>query len=178
MSAPPFPNGQSTNKQSGETPSLAMAIEVRRFLKTEAPADFELALALRTSVFIEEQGIPPELEYDEFDEQSTHWLLIDPVTLQPMATGRVLPYQEACQARPVAKLGRIAVSSSYRGQRLGQRLMGELLTHVQQAGYEQAILDAQTRVMPFYEKLGFVKEGFEFMEADIPHYRMRLVFKP
>jgi predicted GNAT family N-acyltransferase len=175
MSATPFSEGipadETESSQHGE-----QFLEVRRFLKADAPVDFALAMALRTAVFIQEQGVPAELEADAFDEEATHWLLTLPETRESLATGRMLSYQEACQARPVAKIGRIAVSRSYRGHGLGQRLMREILTHVQLAGYEQAILDAQTRVMPFYEKLGFVKEGFEFEEAGLLHYRMRLVF--
>lgn len=150
---------------------------VRRFLKIDSPEDFERAIQLRTAVFIEEQSVPIELELDEFDDEAIHWLLVQPKTGDPVATGRLLSYQEACQSRPVAKIGRIAVSRTVRGQRLGERLMREILTYARAEGFEQAILDAQTRVLPFYEKLGFVKEGFEFMEANIPHYRMRLLFK-
>jgi predicted GNAT family N-acyltransferase len=176
MNTAPLSEGMPADEtQPGQAGELLL--EVRRFLKADSPVDFSLAMALRTVVFIQEQGVPAELEADEFDEEATHWLLILPETQESLATGRMLSYQEVCQARPVAKIGRIAVSQSYRGQGLGQRLMREILAHAQLAGYEQAILDAQTRAMPFYEKLGFVKEGFEFEEAGIPHYRMRLVFE-
>lgn len=161
---------------SGESSDQTVRWEVRRFLKATAPDDFTLALQIRTAVFIEEQAVPEELELDEFDDEAMHWLLLHPDSGLPVATGRMLAYQEACQARPVAKIGRIAVSQSVRGQRVGERLMREILTLVRAEGFEQAILDAQTRVLPFYEKLGFVREGFEFMDANIPHYRMRLVF--
>lgn len=175
MSAIPFPEGLPADEtRTGKRAETFLY--VRRFLKADAPEDFELSMRLRTDVFIQEQSIPTELELDEFDGEAVHWLLVNPDNQEPVATGRMLSYQEACQARPVAKIGRIAVSQSVRGQRLGERLMREILAYVQAEGYEQAILDAQTRVMPFYEKLGFVKEGFEFMDANIPHYRMRLIF--
>lgn len=147
-----------------------------QFRPEDSPESFAKAQALRNSVFIEEQGIPPELEWDEFDAESVHWLLIQSESGQPVATARVLSYQEACQARPVAKIGRVAVSQACRGQGIGEKLMREMLAFAQAEGFQQAILDAQTRAVPFYERLGFVKEGFEFMEAGIPHYRMRLVF--
>lgn len=162
---------------SPQKPEPETCPHVRRFLKIDSPEDFERAIRLRTAVFIEEQSVPVELELDEFDDEATHWLLVQPETGEPVATGRLLSYQEACQSRPVAKIGRIAVSRTVRGQRLGERLMREILAYARAEGFEQAILDAQTRVLPFYEKLGFVKEGFEFIEADIPHYRMRLLFK-
>jgi predicted GNAT family N-acyltransferase len=176
MSTAPLSEGLPVDEPQSGQPG-EMFLEVRRFLKADAPVDFALAMALRSVVFIQEQGVPAELEADEFDEEATHWLLTLPETQESLATGRLLSYQEACQTRPVAKIGRIAVSQSCRGQGLGQRLMREILAHAQLAGYDQAILDAQTRAMPFYEKLGFVKEGFEFEEAGLPHYRMRLVFE-
>jgi predicted GNAT family N-acyltransferase len=155
---------------------MSKGLQMLRFRPAESPEAFVKAQALRATVFIEEQGIPPELEWDEFDAESLHWLLIDPETGEAVATARLLPYQEACQARPVAKIGRVAVSRATRGQGLGEQVMREILAYAKAEGFQQAILDAQTRAMPFYERLGFVKEGFEFMEAGIPHYRMRLVF--
>lgn len=75
--------------------------------------------------------------------------------------------------RPVAKIGRIAVKRSMRGKRLGELVMREILATAMEQGYEQAILDAQVQALPFYEKLGFVAEGDEFLDANIPHYAMR-----
>ncbi|WP_303673372.1 GNAT family N-acetyltransferase [Vampirovibrio chlorellavorus] len=155
---------------------MSKVLQMLRFRPSESPEAFVKAQALRTTVFIEEQGIPPELEWDEFDADALHWLFMQAESGQAVATARILSYQEACQARPVAKIGRVAVSQACRGQGIGEKLMRELLTFAQAEGYQQAILDAQTRAVPFYERLGFVKEGFEFMEAGIPHYRMRLVF--
>lgn len=151
-------------------------LQMLRFRPEESPEVFVKAQALRQAVFVEEQGVPSELEWDEFDTEAIHWLFIQPDSGEPVATARLLSYQEACQTPPVAKIGRVAVSQSVRGQGLGQHLMREILAHAQAEGFQQAILDAQTRAVPFYERLGFVKEGFEFMEAGIPHYRMRLVF--
>ena len=69
--------------------------------------------------------------------------------------------------RPIAKIGRIAVKKDYRGQHLGERIMREILDHIREEGYEQAILDSQTHALKFYEKLGFIAEGDEFEEAGI-----------
>lgn len=155
---------------------MSMDIQILQFRPEESPENFAKAQVLRNSVFIEEQGVPAELEWDEFDVESVHWLFIQAESGQPVATARLLSYQEACQARPVAKIGRVAVSQTCRGQGIGEKLMRELLAYAKAEGFQQAILDAQTRAVPFYERLGFIKEGFEFMEAGIPHYRMRLVF--
>ncbi len=148
---------------------------MRQFRQAEDPDAFRLAMALRMEVFVDEQRVPPEEELDDHDAEALHWLLLEEASGQPVAVGRMLPYQEGCQMRPVAKIGRIAVKKSHRGQKLGDRLMQAILNACRAEGFDQAILDAQTPVIPFYEKLGFVAEGDEFMDAGIPHYRMRLV---
>lgn len=165
-------SGQMATGLSGVTTQWVF----RRFLKADAPQDFTLAIQLRLAVFVEERAIPEDLEQDEFDEEAVHWLLLHPESGLPVATGRMISYQEACQSRPVAKLGRIAVSQSHRGQRIGEKLMADILVFAKSEGFEQVILDADTRVLPFYERLGFVREGFEFVEANTSLYRMRLVF--
>jgi predicted GNAT family N-acyltransferase len=152
-------------------------LTIKRFRREEAPADFERAIALRTRVFVDEQQVPIEEERDHYDDEATHWLVEESATGEAVATGRMISYQEGCQMRPVAKIGRIAVTGSRRGQRLGDWVMREILKTVAAEGYDQAILDAQTRVIPFYEKLGFVVEGDEFMDANIPHFRMRLTIR-
>lgn len=147
---------------------------VRRFTREESPSDFDLAVQIRMTVFVEEQQVPVEDELDDLDDEAVHWIFLHNET--PVATGRVVSYQEGCQMRPVAKIGRIAVNQSLRGQKLGERLMQEILTYAASEGFEQAILDAQTRVLPFYAKLGFVPEGDEFEECGIMHFRMRKLF--
>jgi predicted GNAT family N-acyltransferase len=134
-------------------------------------------MGLRTEIFVDEQGVPPECEQDEYEDDCLHWLMLDSSTGVPVATGRMRAYQEGCQIRPVAKLERIAVNKNLRGRKLGERLMRDMLAHIRTDGYEQAILDAQVPVLGFYEQFGFVAEGDEFMDAGIPHYRMRLVLE-
>lgn len=147
---------------------------LRQFTREQDPDAFSLAMALRTEVFVDEQNVPVEEEQDPYDDEARHWLLLDGHG-RPVATGRMVSYQEACQMRPVAKIGRIAVKKSCRGQKLGDRIMLAILAGCRAEGFDQAILDAQTPVIPFYEKLGFEVEGDEFMDAGIPHFRMRLV---
>lgn len=148
-------------------------LEIRRFTRESAPDDFEKAWQLRLEVFVKEQHVPIELEQDKADDEAQHWLLLE--NDLPVATGRFIAYQEGCQMRPVAKIGRIAVKKEARGNHLGERMMQEILRYVQAEDYDQAILDAQTPVVPFYEKLGFRAEGDEFEDAGIMHYRMRLI---
>jgi predicted GNAT family N-acyltransferase len=164
----------SKTESANQAPD-STGLTMKRFRKSESPSDFEQALHLRTVVFVDEQAVPMDEERDEYDDEALHWLILDDATGEPVATGRMMSYQEGCQMRPVAKIGRIAVSRARRGQKLGDWVMREILNTVREAGYAQAILDAQTQVIPFYEKLGFVAEGDEFMDAGISHYRMRLV---
>ncbi|HEY9745945.1 MAG TPA: GNAT family N-acetyltransferase [Oculatellaceae cyanobacterium] len=152
-------------------------LEIRRFTQAQSPDDFERAIQLRLDVFVTEQHGPPEDEPDEWDENAMHWLLVNAENGAVLATGRVFAYQETCQMRPVAKIGRIAVCKDARGLGLGLRVMQEILDYIREEGYEQAILDAQVYALAFYEKLGFVPEGYEFDEGGIPHKRMRLLFR-
>jgi predicted GNAT family N-acyltransferase len=154
---------------------LPTPLVIRRFTREESPLDFDLALHLRQEVFVLEQAVPFEEEQDEYDDEAIHWLILDMEALEILATARMTSYQEGCQMRPVAKIGRVAVKQSARGKGLGELLMREILDTVEEQGYDQAILDAQVQALPFYEKLGFVAEGDEFMDANIPHFRMRYV---
>jgi predicted GNAT family N-acyltransferase len=151
-------------------------LEVRCFTRASSPQDFERSIQLRREIFVTEQEGPLEDEPDHSDDEATHWILLNPQGIV-IATGRMFDYQEACQTPPVAKIGRIAVKKEFRGQQLGDRVMREILSYVQKAGYKQSILDAQTYALKFYEKLGFVAEGFEFEEGGLPHKRMRLVLR-
>jgi predicted GNAT family N-acyltransferase len=166
----------STHSLDDQPPTLSPYV-IRQFNRQGSASDFERALALRIEVFVEEQAVPIEEEQDEADDEAMHWLILDSATLTALCTARMVPYQEGCQMRPVAKIGRVAVKKTMRGKQLGALIMGEILATVQREGYDQAILDAQVQVIPFYEKLGFVTEGEEFLDAGIRHYRMRSVLR-
>ncbi len=125
----------------------------------------EHAQALRTEVFVVEQGVPAELEWDEADEVSIHAVAYDDEGL-PVATGRLLPD---------GHIGRMAVRKSARGQGIGDEVLRRLLDEAKRLDYRELVLHAQTHAMGFYLRHGFVSEGDEFMEAGIPHYRMNLV---
>lgn len=122
----------------------------------------EHARAIRWAVFVEEQGVPVELEWDEYDAISWHAVAYDAGT--PIATGRLLPD---------GHLGRMAVIRTARGQGVGGTILEALMAKAKELGYVQLILNAQAAVLPFYERYGFTAEGDEFMEAGIPHRVMR-----
>ncbi len=121
------------------------------------------AQKVRIEVFVIEQNVPAELEWDEGDEVSTHAVAYDEQG-QPVATGRLLPD---------GHIGRMAVSQSLRGQGIGKQVLMALLDHARQDGHSELVLHAQTHAIPFYEQQGFVAEGEEFIEADMPHRLMR-----
>jgi predicted GNAT family N-acyltransferase len=121
------------------------------------------AQKVRIEVFVIEQNVPAELEWDEGDEVSTHAVAYDEQG-QPVATGRLLPD---------GHIGRMAVSQSLRGQGIGKQVLMALLDHARQDGHSELVLHAQTHAIPFYEQQGFVPEGEEFIEADMPHRLMR-----
>jgi predicted GNAT family N-acyltransferase len=95
------------------------------------------------------------------------WSLI-PATGEAIGTARIVD-----KGNGVAKIGRVAILKEWRGRGIGDALMRAALEIARAAGHTSAILDAQTYVIPFYEKLGFIAEGPEFDDAGIPHRRMR-----
>ena len=135
-------------------------------MKWIAPGeDFSPCRDIRIKVFCEEQGYRLEEEFDDGDTASHHLL----VTLEgePVATGRIFPLGEDAW-----RLGRIAVTKSMRGTGLGRELVDELRRRVQSLGAKHIHIDAQCRVVGFYEKCGFVVTGQEHMDGHVPHVGM------
>jgi predicted GNAT family N-acyltransferase len=122
------------------------------------------AQSLRVEVFVVEQGVPIELEWDEADEVSTHAVAYDEAG-QVIATGRLLPD---------GHIGRMAVRKSARGKGIGSEVLAALLEEAKRMRFHELVLNAQTHAIDFYFKHGFQIEGDEFLEAGIPHRRMTL----
>ena len=122
------------------------------------------AQELRVEVFVVEQGVPIELEWDEADDVSTHAVAYDEAG-QVIATGRLLPD---------GHIGRMAVRKSARGKGIGSEVLAALLKEAKREQFNELVLHAQTHALAFYTNHGFQIEGDEFLEAGIPHYRMRL----
>ncbi|HXF65540.1 MAG TPA: GNAT family N-acetyltransferase [Burkholderiales bacterium] len=125
-------------------------------------ASQEAIRAIRTRVFVEEQRIPEELEWDEEDEHSYH-VLVYASDGSPVGTGRLLRD---------GRIGRMAVLKEWRGRGAGSALMKYLLWLAAKMGFDEVKLHAQVRAAGFYAKHGFRAEGEEFMEAGIPHVVM------
>lgn len=130
------------------------------------PTTFALCQHIRRQVFCQEQNIAESLEWDGLDDQCRHLLAwADGVAV---GTARARPYGDN-----LFKIERVAVLKSHRGQGLGQQLMNHFIALGTALGAAQAVLNAQVSVRDFYAKLGFIAEGPEFVEADIPHVHMR-----
>lgn len=132
-------------------------------------ADWEAARTIRFEVFVDEQQVPAELELDEYDATARHWLAVDDGT--PVATARAVDKEGRW------KIGRVAVRKPWRGRGVGLAMMKAIVEAGREAGVPEAFLESQTHAVPFYERLGFVAEGPEFMDAGIPHRLMRLSLK-
>ncbi|MES2464708.1 MAG: GNAT family N-acetyltransferase [Armatimonadota bacterium] len=131
-------------------------------------SDRRAAMQIRFEVFVDEQKVPPELEPDEYDAEALHLLTTVSETGEAVATARIVD-----KGNGLAKIGRVAVREAWRGQQLGASLMRFALETSKVHGFTIAALDAQTYVIPFYERLGFVAEGPVFDDAGIPHRHMR-----
>jgi YbgC/YbaW family acyl-CoA thioester hydrolase len=124
------------------------------------------ALALRTEVFVQEQGVPLEMEHDEFDKDAVH-VVIRNLLGAPIATARLIQ-----QAPGVARIGRMAVKRVLRGSNLGATALQAMLDEASSRGDHTAVLHAQLSAKAFYAKFGFVQEGDVYEEAGIQHVTM------
>jgi predicted GNAT family N-acyltransferase len=122
------------------------------------------AFAIRTTVFEQEQGIDPALEFDEYDDAALH--VIGWLNAEVVGTGRLVCLMEN------ARLGRMAVLPHARRHGVGRAIVDALLRIARERRYELVVLHAQRHAIGFYERCGFVGIGDEFEEAGIPHRRM------
>jgi len=117
--------------------------------------------AIRREVFIVEQKVPEEMEWDADDATSVHALAL--LDGHPVGCGRLLPD---------GHIGRMAVRAPFRSTGVGRALLQALLAEARRRGMREVVLHAQTHALRFYETHGFVADGPEFDEAGIPHRRM------
>jgi predicted GNAT family N-acyltransferase len=123
----------------------------------------EKALAIRKMVFVDEQGVDANLEYDH-EEEARHYLLL--LGEKPIATARWRETENGL------KLERFAVLPKFRNRGIGEIILKEVLRDVSSAG-KTIYLHAQLKAVTFYERNGFSKIGDSFMEAGIGHYLMK-----
>lgn len=126
-----------------------------------------LIRALRHTVFVHEQGIPAELEWDGRDAGCLHVLAVD-------ARGAVVG---TARMQADGHIGRMAVLKDRRGQGVGSRMLAGLVAIAQEMRLPSVWLTAQSAALPFYLKHRFAVEGDEYIEAGIAHRRMRRVLR-
>ncbi|WP_055603207.1 GNAT family N-acetyltransferase [Streptomyces aureus] len=152
---------------------MSSAYRVREALVDE---DREACFAVRREVFVVEQGVPQELEYDTYDATAVHVLAVREDGL-PLGTGRLLLGADAVGKTgadaSVGSLGRLAVSRAARGLGVGAALVRGIEDVARERGLTAVDLHAQTHALGFYERLGYEAYGPEFPDADMPHRAMR-----
>jgi len=126
---------------------------------------YEDALAVRYDVFVEEQDVPADLEVDEYEDESVHFVAY--LDGDPAGVAR-LREKDA----DTAKVERVAVRERLRGEGYGAEIMHEVEGVADERGYERVSLNAQTHAAPFYDRLDYERVGGEFEEAGIPHVKM------
>ena len=120
-------------------------------------------IRIRTEVFINEQLVPPDLEWDGYDKDC--WQVIARMNNgECVATARML-YD--------GHIGRMAVLPAYRYQGIGSALLQALLKIARRQGLQEVFLHAQLKAVDFYKKHGFRVDSGEFMDAGIPHVTMK-----
>jgi predicted GNAT family N-acyltransferase len=138
-------------------------MEGYRIVRAEWERDRERLRAVREEVFVREQGVPLDLEWDGLDSGCVH-ALAESDAGEAIGTGRLLPD---------GHLGRMAVLRDWRHRGVGAAVLEFLLAEARRLGIPEVVLHAQTHALPFYTRHGFVAEGPQFLEAGIPHRAMR-----
>ncbi len=129
--------------------------------------NLEIPFLIRDKVFCEAQGMSKEYEFDKLDQESLHVLVFDGEN--PVATGRLY------QKNDYFKIGRIAVLSEHRGKQFGDFVVRMLVDKAFTLGAKEVWVGAQVRVIKFYESIGFIKEGNEYIEEGILHVNMKII---
>lgn len=134
-----------------------------RVLVTDWARDAARLAAIRRTVFIDEQGVPEALEWDEYDAVSVHFLVVlDDGT--PIGCARLLPD---------GHVGRMAVLQPWRGRGIGRALLEAALAEARARGHRRVELSAQTHAAAFYVRAGFLTVGEPYDEAGISHIAMQ-----
>lgn len=122
-----------------------------------------MAAPVREAVFVREQGVPAELEWDGLDAAALHAVAIA-TSGHAIGTARLLDD---------GHIGRMAVLAPWRGRGVGSAMLERLLEAARDRGLPAVLLNAQTHAIAFYARHGFAREGSEFLDAGIPHVAMR-----
>ena len=133
--------------------------------KVDSQADFAICMAIRMEVFVFEQNVPADVEWDAHDREATHFYAR--ADGKPAATARLRDAGEG-----IAKIERMAVLRQHRGKHVGEVLLQHVMGHARAQGFTQVKISAQSHAISFYERLGFTVTSDEYIEAGIPHKAM------
>jgi len=145
-----------------------MTISDFRVEPADYHVDFKDLRAVREPVFVIEQNVPIEEEWDALDPLCHHVIARD-FNHKPIGTGRLTPEH---------KIGRMAVVREWRGKAVGAALLQVLIDKARELGWHEVSLNSQVSAIGFYEKFGFVSYGEEYEEAGIMHKSMKLTLEP
>ncbi|MEV7717620.1 MULTISPECIES: GNAT family N-acetyltransferase [unclassified Streptomyces] len=138
--------------------------------------DLAACFLVRKTVFVGEQGVSEEIEYDAYDAVALHVLAVA-ADGSALGTGRLLHGPAAADRTggdpAVGSLGRLAVTREARGLGIGAALVRAIEDAARELGLDAVDLHAQTHATGFYERLGYAAYGPEFPDAGIPHRAMR-----
>jgi predicted GNAT family N-acyltransferase len=126
-----------------------------------------LLCSIREKVFMQEQGVPAELEWDGLDGVCHHALALS-AKGDAIGCGRITPD---------GHIGRVAVLPDWRRQRVGSAILEMLVDYARSQHYDHVELNSQLQAIPLYMNFGFEVEGEEFMDANMPHRKMTLQLK-
>jgi YbgC/YbaW family acyl-CoA thioester hydrolase len=159
--AQPVPAALRTLFEGFEAGHPMLDVRVASWRQLEAAAR-----PIRAEVFVGEQQIPADMEWDDADADAVHAVAFNRLG-RALGTGRMLEHVPG-----VAKIGRMAVAASSRHGGVGRAVLDALLDAARARGDREAVLHAQISAAPFYERAGFVRRGTEFDEAGIAHVEM------
>ena|SRR5690606_21458579 len=145
-----------------------MTIVVRT---TDWSENQDILQGIRHSVFVEEQGVPEDLEIDGKDPVAFHFLATTD-SGEAVATARLLH-----ECDEIARIGRFAVLAEHRNQGFGSYLLEKMVDYARQQGYVKLVLSAQLEAISFYEKAGFEPYGEIYLDAGLEHRSMRLILQ-
>lgn len=133
--------------------------------KADWQNDMVSIMRIREAVFINEQNVPPEQEWDDLDRQATHFLSVD--GNYAMGTARLTK-----EANGFGRIGRVAVLKDWRGLHIGEAIIHAVIQEAKLQGFNMLTLSAQKYAVKFYQRFGFEVVGEEFLEVGIPHFDM------
>ncbi|HEX2011521.1 MAG TPA: YbgC/FadM family acyl-CoA thioesterase [Roseateles sp.] len=157
----PVPQGLRSVLQGFEKGESMVQVTVGDWARLGAEAG-----PIRQAVFVDEQKIPAEMEWDSADASCLHALALNRLG-RPLATGRLLEHVPG-----VAKIGRMAVLAPMRGSRVGREVLEALMQAGRERGYREVLLHAQLSAEGFYTRADFQRRGPVFEEAGIQHVEM------